>query len=286
MFVAVDDNGKRVYIDKIIYGDYKNQKFFCPSCGGELIVKNGSINIPHFAHKSLEDCDTFSEDMSPWHRHWQSLFPEECREVVIELNIYEVDYASAKKRFTSFRDGYEQLDMMDDWFNTWSYRVNSGDKGKLLTIKHRADVCYNNYVIEFQHSHISATEFNERNWFYNAAGYKVIWIFDFIEEFDNNQIEFYEEISGKYYTKAKYKWLYPIKTFRDFDPKEEDDVRLFFQLAEPENYLEQDIGFLLRVSWCIVDDDKVGKCSYKRFIGNDWPGDFVELKEAIDKKKV
>ena len=226
--------------------------------------------------------------MSYWHRHWQSLFPEECREVVIELNIYEADYASAKKRFTSFRDFYEQLSMMDDWLSTWSYRVDSGDKGKLLTIKHRADVCYNNYVIEFQHSHISATEFNERNWFYNAAGYKVIWIFDFIEDNYTGKMEWYEEIPGKYYTKTKYRWLYPSKTFRDFNPTEDDWVRLFFQVCEPDNhdYLNQDIGFLSRISWCIVDDDKVGKYSYKRFIGNDWPSDFVELKEAINKKKI
>lgn len=48
MFVAINNDNKRVYIDKVISNDYKNQKFFCPSCGGELIVKNGSINIPHF----------------------------------------------------------------------------------------------------------------------------------------------------------------------------------------------------------------------------------------------
>lgn len=285
MFVAVDDNGKRVYIDKIIYGDYKNQKFFCPSCGGELIVKNGSINIPHFAHRSLKDCDTFSEDMSYWHRHWQSLFPEECREVVIELDISESDYYRAKVDFDTYRDFTESMEAFESWCEIWGY-----EKGKDLKIKHRADVCYNGYVIEFQHSHISAQEFNERNWFYNAAGYKVIWIFDFIEDSYTGKMEWYEEIPGKYYTKTKYRWLYPSKTFRDFNPTEDDWVRLFFQVCEPDNqdYFSQDVVFLQRISWCIEQDNFDGgdRCSYKRFIGNDWPGDFVELKEAINKKKI
>ena len=37
---------------------------------------------------------------------------------------------------------------------------------------HRADVCINNTVIEFQHSKITAEEVKKRNDFYTQAGYK------------------------------------------------------------------------------------------------------------------
>ncbi len=44
--------------------------------------------------------------------------------------------------------------------------------------KHRADVLIGKTVIEFQHSSISGEEIAERNNFYLACGYKVVWVFD------------------------------------------------------------------------------------------------------------
>lgn len=43
---------------------------------------------------------------------------------------------------------------------------------------HRADVCINNFVIEFQHSTITAEEIESRNIFYTALGYHIVWVFD------------------------------------------------------------------------------------------------------------
>ena len=47
------------------------------------------------------------------------------------------------------------------------------------------------YVIEFQHSPITAEEFNVRNQFYLTYGKKVIWIFDLSEEFEDGRIDCY-----------------------------------------------------------------------------------------------
>lgn len=130
MFVANDQEGKRITIEDAVPGG----TYFCPVCGGALIVKAKESEAvkEHFAHKSRRQCDSWNYDMSEWHRTWQRFFPEECREVVVQ----------------------------------------NGEE------KHRADVLINNTVIEFQHSPISAEEIAERNSFYRACGYKVVWVFD------------------------------------------------------------------------------------------------------------
>jgi competence CoiA-like predicted nuclease len=37
----------------------------------------------HWAHRSREDCDTWAEPDSAWHRSWQSIVPPAQREVII-----------------------------------------------------------------------------------------------------------------------------------------------------------------------------------------------------------
>lgn len=80
MYLANNINGNRVYIDEAD----KENKYFCPLCGSEVIVKHGSVRIPHFAHKSNIECDDWSNDMSEWHKNWQNQFPVASREVIIE----------------------------------------------------------------------------------------------------------------------------------------------------------------------------------------------------------
>lgn len=55
----------------------------CPLCQTDVVPKTGRIKTPHWAHKSLDTCDRFSEPETAWHREWKNRFPEEWREVVI-----------------------------------------------------------------------------------------------------------------------------------------------------------------------------------------------------------
>lgn len=55
----------------------------CPCCRKPVVTKCGSILVHHFAHKSLIDCDSWSEGESEWHAGWKEMWPEECREVVV-----------------------------------------------------------------------------------------------------------------------------------------------------------------------------------------------------------
>ena len=121
--------------------------------------------------------------------------------------------------------------------------------------KHRADICIDNVVIEFQHSQITAAEFKERNDFYLNAGYKLAWVFDFRDYFDLDQIIIQENDNAEYY-----RWKYPMRIFK-LAPTISD--------CSP--------NFTIWISGCSIDDyyikkviwtakDEVGDISFSRFI--------------------
>ena len=115
-----------------------------------------------------------------------------------------------------------------------------------------ADILCGKYVVEFQHSPMSAVEFDRRNAFYNAAGYTVIWVFDCQNAYLNNQIRFLScederEYSGDYFSgthrekvteKRLYNWKNSIKTLSHFVPHKSKKVIVFFQIATGDEDLD------------------------------------------------
>lgn len=102
---------------------------------------------------------------------------------------------------------------MSEWHNSWQNQFPIENQEVVFELdgkKHRADVFINNTIIEFQHSKISNAEFNERNDFYNSLGYKVIWIFDAIEDFTNNNIHICFE-------KNNFLWNKPLIQFDSYN---------------------------------------------------------------------
>lgn len=75
MLYAWNDGGK-VHATKGATG-------YCPDCQAQMIPKCGTIMTPHWAHKTLIDCDTWSEGETEWHREWKGHFKEEDVEVSI-----------------------------------------------------------------------------------------------------------------------------------------------------------------------------------------------------------
>ena len=72
-------------------------------------------------------------------------------------------------------------DEKSEWHRAWQDRFPKECRERVVEnngVKHRADVLINGTVIEFQHSHISPEEIAERNKFYTACGYKIVWVFD------------------------------------------------------------------------------------------------------------
>ena len=62
----------------------KGKTGICIGCGKEVVAKCGSIKVHHWAHKRTEDCDTWSEPETEWHREWKNKFPESYREVIFQ----------------------------------------------------------------------------------------------------------------------------------------------------------------------------------------------------------
>lgn len=61
----------------------KGMEALCPLCNGEVIAKCGMINIHHWAHKSIENCDEWDYGESDWHLSWKALFPADNVEKTI-----------------------------------------------------------------------------------------------------------------------------------------------------------------------------------------------------------
>jgi len=73
----------------------------CPLCHEVVIPKCGEIKIWHWAHKSLADCDHWSEPETEWHKAMKELFPPNCREVIIPP--HRADVRTAKHLVVEFQ---------------------------------------------------------------------------------------------------------------------------------------------------------------------------------------
>lgn len=271
MFIGrIKGTNRRVSIDEAIESGNRNN-YVCPVCGAELIVKNGKINEAHFAHKTKLDCETFTSDVSEWHRFWQNVFPKNNQEIVLKRELTISEYNEA---------AYE-YDFYDNW------HTKNGRADEKIVLQHRADVLACGYVLEFQHSPISNREFNERNWFYISCGYKVIWIFDAIEEYERKRITCTGEWTGEKENGGKYKWKYAMKTLSDFVPQDHKpqycddgwwngDIILFLQMNHDEG--NEDDCSIERVTWAYN--------SFKNFGTSYYPGNSIELLEWVKNRKL
>ena len=174
---------------------------------------------------------------------------------------------------------------MSEWHSQWQAQFPSKNREVVIEYlgeKHRADVMACGYVIEFQHSPISIEEFNKRNDFYLSYGKKVVWVFDFISEFDEDKIECYEEWIRGNDSGGKYRWRYPKQFLQNFIPQNEKEIIVFFQVSE-EDHMTEGISYMERVIWAIEDG---GISDFKRFVTSYHPGNAIELLEWIKQRKL
>ncbi|EJN16274.1 competence protein [Bradyrhizobium sp. YR681] len=61
---------------------YLEGRATCPVCGSEVIAKCGTHRVHHWAHRGIQDCDSWVEKETEWHRAWKNYFPAECQEFV------------------------------------------------------------------------------------------------------------------------------------------------------------------------------------------------------------
>ncbi len=116
----------------------------------------------------------------------------------------------AHKKGTYCKDSWKYD--MSVWHISWKNRFPDEAQEVVITVgeeKHRADVFINGKVIEFQHSSITSEDFKARNKFYTSQGYRVVWVFDVIEEYESGNIAIIDP------PKHKYRWRAPKSIFRN-----------------------------------------------------------------------
>ena len=174
---------------------------------------------------------------------------------------------------------------MSEWHSQWQAQFPVGNREVVvehLGQKHRADVMACGYVIEFQHSPITAEEFEERNNFYLSYGKKVIWMFDFVDESSEGRIDWYEEWDSNNDNGAKFTWKYPKRFLQSYIPQYDKDIIVFFQLSYGD-HAEKDVSYIERVVWAIDED---GVSNFKRFATSYYPANAYELLEWIKNRKL
>ncbi|MDD3148157.1 MAG: competence protein CoiA family protein [Candidatus Riflebacteria bacterium] len=116
---------------------------------------------------------------------------------------------------------------------------------------HRADILINNTVIEMQHSPITAEEFNDRNEFFRGLGYRVCWVFDVRDKWENGQIQYLNED-----TDTKMKWSHPMRVFEVLDKRlsnYDKTFAIYLHLYDEE--FDDEAPYIYRVVWTKGNDD-------------------------------
>jgi len=123
MQIAIDKDGKRT----IAYSANKGDDYLCPICRGCVILRQGDINVPHFAHRSSECADTWHYDMSEWHYSMQKRFPEDQREIVVKYmgKTHRADILLGKQivEFQHSAISMEEIAERNHFFNEAGYSV-------------------------------------------------------------------------------------------------------------------------------------------------------------------
>ena len=147
---------------------------------------------------------------------------------------------------------------MSEWHKSWQMLFPLKNREVVISNgneTHRADVLCYGTVIEFQHSPISESEFWRRNDFYTSAGYKVVWIFDVIDLFDNLNQTSRLYCDGDWNTEWDYgstfRWKHPWRFLRDFMPQDEKEIDIILNIVpfgdDPKNPDSE--GHIEKVVW-------------------------------------
>lgn len=141
---------------------------------------------------------------------------------------------------------------MSDWHYDWQNSVPKENQEVLLAlgeIKHRADVLIGRTVTEFQRSDMSSKAFSDRNNFYFNLGYKVIWVFDFQEQFASGRLRCDAD-------RKTFHWTKPRNTFNLYEILT-GQVELFFQISSEEEN-------------CLVKIGNISPSGFEEFTVSGW----------------
>ncbi len=139
--------------------------------------------------------------------------------------------------------------------------------------KHRADILVDNMVVEFQHSPITAAEFDDRNDYFMGLGYHVAWVFDVSDDVASGRICCTD------CSDVTFKWKWPKRIFYNApslsDYNKDFSLWLYFGNNEEDPNQKE----IWKVVWSTKNEHDEQTLS--RFILS---GRTVSLNENIDAK--
>lgn len=190
MLIAHNVNLELVRADRCGSGE----QFYCPACKNKVILKQGSIKRPHFAHLNVSDCETFSENESLLHLESKYLLEKTGRELGWNCTLEKV---------------FSNISQRADLF------IQSGDQS---------------LAIEFQQSPISDEEIFKRNSGYERIGLPFVWLLG--PNYPINKLK--EHTAAKFSDRSGHIFCFDakdnIRILKDF--KKRDFLSLSFQIAK------------------------------------------------------
>ena len=175
MLIGIDETGKKYNLTRFSREELKQlqlKQWCCPCCHTPLILKNGRVMRPHFAHKNLVACQAFSENESEEHLLGKQLIEKNCQKFHLP---YEVE-------------------------------------AYLPKLQQRPDILIqSNIAIEFQCSTLSIERLKERTDNYHRHGYQVIWLLGSPLYFKNKLTTLQKELINLSHNIGFYFWELEVK---------------------------------------------------------------------------
>nr|WP_154959257.1 competence protein CoiA family protein [Paenibacillus xylanexedens] len=127
----------------------KDHQIFCPNCGGDVIFKNGTVNISHFAHRVAE-CKYVGHE------------PETKSHIKGKTILYEWLRGMFPTAFVQYEMHIPTTGQIADVYVEHIDGVYAGVK----------------WAFEFQHSQMTIAQWEERHNLYESVDIQDFWIFD------------------------------------------------------------------------------------------------------------
>lgn len=106
----------------------------CPLCKSEVFGKCGEIKVWHWAHKAIEDCDSFSEGETEWHINWKKNFPEDCQEVIVGEHRADVKIKDIVIEFQNSHISKEDIEKRENFYEKMKWVLNGETLGKNIEL--------------------------------------------------------------------------------------------------------------------------------------------------------
>lgn len=159
MIVAIDLNGNKIYPEKGLSG-------VCPICKNNVISACGEINVWHWRHENLEDCDSFSEGETEWHFNWKMQFPKNWQEVVIKNEhgiIHRADIKTPNNLVLELQNSPispEEIMCRESFYNNIIWLINAKDFCKNISLRSTVNRLLKNH-----------DEYNPKNYSFDSKNY-------------------------------------------------------------------------------------------------------------------